>query len=1027
LNTAAFLSLYGLPFLLIAGVLARKTETGCGETAPQLNWLYIAGWIVLGVLLRLPLLWDQGFHYDTSTYKAWALSASDPSAPLGMYRDGEFTNHPPLFMYILGIVGTAARLLSIEGTAHFTAAVKIPALLADALTSLLLLRLMRPQMGGFRALGMASLYWLNPALIFVGSLWGQTDALLCLAMVLAWTTWSSGRLNLAACILAAAVALKPQGALYAAIFMVAVPLSVGWRRSLTILGSGLLTYAFLVLPFAWSRSFEWLLSLYFDGSAEKNFITVNAYNLWALLGWNWRLEAGSFLGLRLQTWAALDAAAVILGLSIWLGRSLRQALTDTTVRRAQIAWAFALGTIALFMLAPRMHERYILMVLPALFMLEPVRTRLPLIVIWTVAGLANIAYVYYHYIELSSIAPHDTPFIRISSAANLAAAALTLLYWQLPDWPERIGKYLPSPPKLSHSEPPAREAWSRAHGLAICGFILAAGLIGLHRLGATTYPSNGHQSDGFTVEYHYDVPVDARHALIYTGEKALGDTPAQLRLERYENGQWIAAIPEREFNSFYATYEVRLESPGPSSRYRWTAKAEDWLVLELALFNLADQPLLPTAVVGIDVPHAQAVSLADEHDSWVRGRGYLAGTYFDEIYHVRSGYEFLHRMPLYDHTHPPLGKWPIMLSIDIFGMQPFGWRFAGVVASAITVGVLAWGGWLLTGSLQGLLLGGALGLFEFSRFTIGRYGTIDGYLGLFLLLTVLFLWRAFCLPRRRIDDWRDGWTLSRDLMFAGASLGAAIAVKWSALYGGFGVFLFFTWSAISGLIRDGQERWYRLLPRAAGAVIAFALVPFAVYCLSYIPFLRCMQDSPSLFSTQGWHEIVKSQQYIYSYHANQTDSHPFASESWSWPINLKPLWIFTGEGQPRTAISILGNPLIWWGGLLALIVTTWQCLRRPRATDLLLLCAWAALYLPWALIDRTIFNYHYYPSALILVLLLAYRLSEWARTTRWTALPLVAALSAGLLFIWFYPTISGHPAPDAWFKSLRWLPTWWML
>ena len=31
-------------------------------------------------------------------------------------------------------------------------------------------------------------------------------------------------------------------------------------------------------------------------------------------------------------------------------------------------------------------------------------------------------------------------------------------------------------------------------------------------------------------------------------------------------------------------------------------------------------------------------------------------TYFDEIYHARTGYEFLHASAPYETSHPPLGK-----------------------------------------------------------------------------------------------------------------------------------------------------------------------------------------------------------------------------------------------------------------------------------------------------------------------------------------------------------------------------------
>ena len=57
----------------------------------------------------------------------------------------------------------------------------------------------------------------------------------------------------------------------------------------------------------------------------------------------------------------------------------------------------------------------------------------------------------------------------------------------------------------------------------------------------------------------------------------------------------------------------------------------------------------------------------------------LNSMYFDEIYHARTAYEFLHGLPTYENTHPPLGKIFIALGVAIFGMNPFGWRIMGTL------------------------------------------------------------------------------------------------------------------------------------------------------------------------------------------------------------------------------------------------------------------------------------------------------------------------------------------------------------
>lgn len=72
----------------------------------------------------------------------------------------------------------------------------------------------------------------------------------------------------------------------------------------------------------------------------------------------------------------------------------------------------------------------------------------------------------------------------------------------------------------------------------------------------------------------------------------------------------------------------------------------------------------------------------DEQELYEDGITYQDQTIFDEIYHGRTAYEFLHGLPIYENTHPPLGKTLISVGIAVFGMNPFGWRFMCVVSEA---------------------------------------------------------------------------------------------------------------------------------------------------------------------------------------------------------------------------------------------------------------------------------------------------------------------------------------------------------
>ena len=74
-----------------------------------------------------------------------------------------------------------------------------------------------------------------------------------------------------------------------------------------------------------------------------------------------------------------------------------------------------------------------------------------------------------------------------------------------------------------------------------------------------------------------------------------------------------------------------------------------------------------------------ASALFDEQTLVPDSYSFKNSTYFDEIYHARTAYEFIKGREVYEWTHPPLGKSIIALGIRIFGMNPFGWRFMGTL------------------------------------------------------------------------------------------------------------------------------------------------------------------------------------------------------------------------------------------------------------------------------------------------------------------------------------------------------------
>ncbi len=197
-------------------------------------------------------------------------------------------------------------------------------------------------------------------------------------------------------------------------------------------------------------------------------------------------------------------------------------------------------------------------------------------------------------------------------------------------------------------------------------------------------------------------------------------------------------------------------------------------------------------------------------------------------------------------VHPDVGKWLIALGEKAFGMDPFGWRIASVVAGALMVLVMCRLVRRLTGSTMLGCVAGLLLMLDGLHFVLSRLALLDIFLALFILCGVHCLvadrdWHRARLARAAAasGDVLSGWgprILFRPwLLLGGISFGLAVGTKWTALYplAALGL-LCWLWSA--GARRSLRLRW--AVPKGAIAdglpafvhlVIVAALVYIATW------------------------------------------------------------------------------------------------------------------------------------------------------------------------------------------------------
>ena len=444
--------------------------------------------------------------------------------------------------------------------------------------------------------------------------------------------------------------------------------------------------------------------------------------------------------------------------------------------------------------------------------------------------------------------------------------------------------------------------------------------------------------------------------------------------------------------------------------------------------------------------------------------GWYNGIYFDEIYHARTAYEHLHGQAPYETTHPPLGKLMMSVGIAIFGMTPFGWRFAGALIGVLMLPALSLLALQLTHRRAIATVAMVAFPLDLMHYTQTRIATIDSFPVFFILLSYLCMVRYLQTDLFAADSEKPRLfdrCLRRSLIplaLSGLFMGLAIASKWIGLYAAVGLALLFfvaiyrqyrVSNVACGLdvehaklddsqkarVRAAQDfTLKRILITCGFCVIFFVLVPCVIYYLCYIPYL-----SPTGPVTLK--RVIDAQIGMLNYHSTPGlgMDHPFQSPWWQWPFILKPMWFAQDSYEPAgyaSTIMCMGNPWIFYLGAIAMLGALAACVLkylnlrsgvslRQGDGDLtlpVLAVGFLAQYLPWVLVPRSMYIYHYFASVPFIILATAWWLDRLPRSRPRLRMGVMALYLVGALvfFVMFFPYASGWLTSTGWLDAMKW-------
>jgi dolichyl-phosphate-mannose-protein mannosyltransferase len=553
--------------------------------------------------------------------------------------------------------------------------------------------------------------------------------------------------------------------------------------------------------------------------------------------------------------------------------------------------------------------------------------------------------------------------------------------------------------------------------LSIIFFSLAVSNLGLTQTPTTTWQTT--KNEAFYIDLSEPARVDTVYFLVKNGS-------ATVQVYTGSPGNWSNSESSLSISdSYYSWSEVNVNS---LTRYvRFDFEPESSIeVVEVAVLSSDSQRIAIAAINSEGASDPNLSKLIDEQSLVQCPPTYMSETFFDEIYFVKSAEQYLKLQVPYEWTHPPLGKLIIASGISIFGYNPFGWRIMGVIFAMLMIPLIYILGKKLFETWIGGFASAFLLTFDFMHFTMARMATVDTYVVLFSLASQLF----FLIYLK--DVLTNGWKAPvQPLFLAILFFALGFSTKWLVLYGFAGqlaILAALRLKEVSKLKKGLSDKIYAFTDHPFSVIVGFLLVALLVYFLTYIPDMLAGRSPVEVLGLQG---------SMFNYHATLSAAHPFSSPWWTWPLMLKPLWLYVSylPLNMKSTITLLGNPAVWWFGFACTIILTAKVIKMGIAAAkrvshkidfaaMFIVVFFFFQWVPYMLISRVTFIYHFYVNVPFLCLAAAYFISKYW-SSKWVKLAAIAYFAGTVaLFALFYPVISGMPAPTSSIDSLKWFNGW---
>ena len=579
-------------------------------------------------------------------------------------------------------------------------------------------------------------------------------------------------------------------------------------------------------------------------------------------------------------------------------------------------------------------------------------------------------------------------------------------------------------------------ARDRADFLALSALVLIFTALAFFRLGNTYAPQSYYTTDTSNRDIVLDFGdyVDLSSFSVFLGN--LNTRHFSLSAFNEVTGAWEIINGEAVAESVFAWNQIDLNY---RLRYLGIVVTDDEsMINEIVIKHMDGSVILP-------VNYEEYPALFDEQELFPDARTYMTGTMFDEVYHGRTAYEFLHGLPAYETTHPHFGKILISLGVLLFGMTPFGWRFMPVMFGIAIIPLMYFFARKLFKEPFITAATTALLVFDCMHYNLSRIATIDIFAAFFILMMYYYMFRYF----QKDSAYRCGLLAGHNitpvisssssdksasagsfcslsdkfpptevytpLALSGISMAFAIATKWTGVYAGAGLAVLFIWYTLTHFPKKQTLRLFLF------CCLFFVAIPLIIYTLCFIPVVGYTQYDNLIDKT------IQGTLSMFDYHYNLEAEHYYSSPFYEWPVIWMPLLDANDivSADKVSSVSCMGNPVIWWAGIPCVLYVLFSWIFKKDKKAGFLVIAYLAQYVPWMPIKRITFIYHYFPAILFVILMMGYTMADIRKRFLWGKKAITIYLvTAVICFFLFFPVVSGLPVPQEYGLRLRWLKEW---